>query len=165
MLSSVRKHRWTLRLQTQAGECVSNKVGELADVGAVWYYPKGVASMLSKFRMVVHSKWKMTHNTEACHKTKDVKDLSYDAMTPQWFEYKCIPNSQGLRVYKVNPKNKGRTFGANPDDNESIFCGSCHVVMESDGSEAEDVSIDTGDGKMATGVKEDKKMMTLTERL
>ena len=82
--------------------------------------------------MVVHSKWKMTYNTEACHKSKDTKDLSYDVMTPQGFECKFVPNLQGLHAHKVNPKNKGRIFGANSGDSESFFGGSCHVVKESD---------------------------------
>ena len=32
-----------------------SKVGELASVGAAWFYPKGVSKILSQFRMVVHS--------------------------------------------------------------------------------------------------------------
>ena len=65
MFSNIRRCRLTLRLQTQVGWCIMNKVGELDGVGAAWFFPKGVANMLSQFRMVVHGKWKMTCNTES----------------------------------------------------------------------------------------------------
>ena len=132
------------------------KVGELAGVGTVWCYPKEVVNMISQFRMVVHRNWKMTFNIETRHETKDFKDLSYDAMKPQGFECEFVPNSQGLHVHKVNPKNKGRTLGTNSGDSKSFFGRSCHVVIESDGSEVEDVSIDAGNDTIVAGVTEDK---------
>ena len=77
--------------------------------------------MMSQFRMVVHSKWKITYNTEMCHKSKDIKDLSYDVMTVQGFECKLVPNAQELHVCKVNPKSQGKKFGADSGGNKSIF--------------------------------------------
>ena len=90
--------------------------------------------MLSQFRMVVHIKWKMTYNTEAFHKPKNIKDLSYDVMTAQGFECQLVPNTQGLHVYKVILKNQGKMFGSDSGSNKSIFGGSYYVVMESDGT-------------------------------
>ena len=84
---------------------------------------------ISQFHIVVNSTWKMTCNAEARHKTKYIKDLSYDAMTLQGFECKLMPNSQGLDVHEVNPKNKGGIFGTNSGGNKSAFGASCHVVM------------------------------------
>ena len=111
---------------------------------------------LSHFCVVVHSKWKIICNTEARHETKDVKDLSYDVITPTGFDREFIPNSQALYVLKVNPKNKGRTLGANSGYSKSVFGISCHAVMGSDGSEVEDISIETVDGTMVTGLTDDK---------
>ena len=63
----------------------------MADAGTVWLYPKVVASTLSQFRMVVHSKWEMNYNTEAPHKSKDIKNLSYDVITVQVLECEFVP--------------------------------------------------------------------------
>ena len=56
MLSNISKCRWTLRLQTQASEFVIDKVGDMKGSGVVWYFPDGVAIILSQFRMIVYSK-------------------------------------------------------------------------------------------------------------
>ena len=34
LLTNIRKCKWTLRLQTQAGECIIDEVGDLKGVGA-----------------------------------------------------------------------------------------------------------------------------------
>ena len=56
LLTNIRKCHYALRLQTQAGECIISEVGDLKDVGTAWFYPDGVANMLSQFRMIVYSK-------------------------------------------------------------------------------------------------------------
>ena len=56
LLSNARECEWTLKLQTQAGECCIDQIGEMKGVGAVWYYLQGVANILSQFMMAKCSK-------------------------------------------------------------------------------------------------------------
>ena len=130
LLRNIRKCKWTLRLQTQTGECVIDRVGDMMGVGTVWYYPQGVANILSQFRMVIYSKWRICYSTERYHETGDVSDLSYDVTTPDGFNCSFTPNSQGLHVYQV-PKGRGtNVFGTKKKDNVTIFGGTCHAIIE-----------------------------------
>ena len=51
-----------LVLRTQAGEYRIDQIAELPGVGTVWFYPKGVANILSQYRMVVNSGYIPIHN-------------------------------------------------------------------------------------------------------
>ena len=82
MLSNIRGCKWTLRLQTQAGECAIDQVEDLTCVGMVWFYLEGVASILSQFRMIVHSKWRVYCNADKHHRSGDINDLGFDVVTP-----------------------------------------------------------------------------------
>ena len=88
LLNNIRKCRWTLRLQTQAGECIINEVGDMKGVGLVCHYPGGVANMLSQFRMIVYSKWRMTYDAVKFHRSGNIDDLNYDVTTPQCIQCK-----------------------------------------------------------------------------
>lgn len=54
---------WTLCLCTQTGRCKINLIGDLPGVGMVWYYPGGVANILSFFKLAVDSNWDLDHTT------------------------------------------------------------------------------------------------------
>jgi hypothetical protein len=56
-VTNIRKSKMTLVLRTQAGECRIDMIADLPGVGTVWYYPSGVANILSQHRMVVNSGW------------------------------------------------------------------------------------------------------------
>ena len=86
LLTNIRKCRSTLRLQTQTRDCVINEVGDMKGVGIIWFYPEGVTIVLSQFRMIVCSKWRMTHDTARFHKSGNIAHLSYNITTPQGFQ-------------------------------------------------------------------------------
>ena len=52
---NIRDCKWTLVLRTQAGECRINQIAYLPGVGTVWFYPKGVANILSQNKLVIDS--------------------------------------------------------------------------------------------------------------
>ena len=57
LVENIRRCRWTLRLQTQAGECRIDHVADMPGVGTVWFYEDGIANILSQHRMATLSKW------------------------------------------------------------------------------------------------------------
>ena len=77
----IRPCRWTLVLRTQAGVCRIDQIADLPGVGTVWYYPDGVANILSSHKLIVDSKWKMNYSTDRYYQTGDVNDLSYQCTT------------------------------------------------------------------------------------
>ena len=64
----------------------------------VWYYPKGVANILSQYRMAACSKWNINYSTDRFHKTGNPKDLSYHCTTQEGIKCLFVPNPQGLHV-------------------------------------------------------------------
>ena len=121
-------------------------MGDLAGVGLVWHYPEGVANMLSQFRMIVHSKWKVYHSADKFHESGNINDLGFDVETPQGFRCKFTPTPQGLHVYHVNKDCKGKIFGGAKVDDKLLHVGSCHAIMQ----EAYDVVQITGVNYMRT---------------
>ena len=140
LLTNIRKCRWTLRLQTQAGECVIREVGDLKGVGMVWYYPQGVANILSQFRMIVFSKWRMTFDAAKYHRSGNIDDLSYDVTTPAGIQCKFKPTPQGLHVFKINSRDGKNIFGKSSTDNITTFGGSCHALVENQNRPSPDVT-------------------------
>ena len=63
-VSDVRDCKWALLLQTQEGEYKTTKIADMKGFGVVWFYPKGMARMLSKYRMDECSKWSMSCSTD-----------------------------------------------------------------------------------------------------
>ena len=59
-----------------------DEVEDLKGVGTVWFYLNGVANILLQFRMIVHSKWRMTYDAARFYRSSNVEDLSYDVITP-----------------------------------------------------------------------------------
>ena len=128
LLANIRKCEWTLRLQTQAGECVIDEVGDLKGVGTAWFYPNGVANTLSQFRMIAYSKWRMTYDTGRFHRSGDIANLFYDATTPQGFKCKFSLTAQGLHAHEMKRRDNN-IFGTQSVDNVTIFGGDCHVLL------------------------------------
>ena len=58
-----------------------NQTADLPGVGTVWFYPDGVANIISQHRMVVQSGWNIEYSTKAYRQSGDLKDLKYDCVT------------------------------------------------------------------------------------
>ena len=126
-------------------------------VGAVWYYPDGVANILSQFRMIAHSKWRMTYDTAKYHKSGNIEDLCYDVITSEGHRCKFIPTRQGLHVYKIQCKNSKDILGSRCTDNKTIFGGSCHTLVESEDEPFENLTGVSQEGVEVTGVTNEEK--------
>ncbi|OEU10337.1 hypothetical protein FRACYDRAFT_247347 [Fragilariopsis cylindrus CCMP1102] len=98
MVINIRTSHRALRLRTQAGDCRITLIADLPGVGTVWYYPEGVANILSQHRMVVNSGWDIEYSTKRFRKTKDLSSLKYDCVTAEGVECTFSPNKEGLHV-------------------------------------------------------------------
>ena len=97
-MESIRFSTVNLVLRTQAGEYRIDQIAELPGVGTVWFYPKGVANILSQYRMVVNSGWDVDYSTKLYRKSGNMKDLKYDCFTSEGVNVTFTPNKQGLHV-------------------------------------------------------------------
>ena len=95
---NIRSSSVTLVLKTQAGECRINQIADLPGVGTVWFYPDGVANIISQHRMVVHSGWDIEYSTKAYRKSGNIKDLKYDCVTSEGVKVSFLPNEDGLHI-------------------------------------------------------------------
>ena len=86
-------------------------------VGAVWFYKKGVANILSQYRIATLSKWIIKYSTKRFHQTRRVKNLSYDVVTTEGIKcrFKLMP--ERLHVYEVSPVTNKNIFGTITIDN------------------------------------------------
>ena len=99
-------------------------------VGTVWHYPRGVAIILSQFRMIVHIKWRVYYSTDEQHRTRDIKNLGLEVITPQGLKCKFRPTYQGSHLHQVEKNNRGRIFGDIVNNINNSYVGSCHVIMQ-----------------------------------
>ena len=67
-------------------------------MGTVWFYPKGMANILSQNRMVVNSGWDVDYSTKSYRKSSNIQDLKYDCVTSEGVNVTFTPNKQGLHV-------------------------------------------------------------------
>ena len=120
-LTNIRKCKWTLKLRTQSGVCSINMVGDLPGVGTVWYYPKGVANILSQHRVITLSKWRVKFDSAMYYRTGNRMDLCYHCTTGEGVEVEFTPTAKGLHVldctkfYGLDRPN--RVFGQHVTDN------------------------------------------------
>ena len=133
LLSNTRKCKWTLRLQTQAGDYIIHQVGEMKGVGLAWFYPDGVANILSQFRMAAHSKWRMKFDADEHHKSGEIEDLSYDMTTGDGFNCNFTSTSKGLHVCSIKDRRKDGIFGTKVTNNVNILGSTCHALIENEG--------------------------------
>ena len=98
LLRNIRKCKWTLKLRTQSGVCNINMIGDLPGVGVVWYYPEGVANILSQHRVITLSKWRVKFDSDSYYRTGNRKDLCYDCTTGEGVKLQFLPTEKGLHV-------------------------------------------------------------------
>ena len=54
LLNNLRVVRTTLKIRCNAGEMTTNMVGDLNGYGTVWYHKKGIANILSLYRVTTN---------------------------------------------------------------------------------------------------------------
>ena len=128
---NIRESKMTLVLRTQAGECRINMIADLPGVGTVWYYPNGVANILSQHRMVVNSGWDVEYSTKEYRRTQNEQDLKYDCITSEGVKLSFTPNKDGLHVLDCSKYfgvgKQGYVFGKDIiDNNTNSGLAMCH---------------------------------------
>ena len=112
-----------LVLRTQAGEYRIDQIADLPEVGTLWFYPKGMADILSQHRMVVNSECDVDYSTKSYSKSGNIQDLKYDCVTSEGVNVTFTPNKQGLHVLDCREYfglGKSRcVFGRNIIDNDT----------------------------------------------
>ena len=81
LLQSTRVGGWTLKLQTQEGDCIITQIGGMGVVGTVWHYPEGLANTVSQFRVATLSKLMISYDAAKYHKIGNTKHLCYEVTT------------------------------------------------------------------------------------
>ena len=64
----------------------------------MWFYPDGVANILSQNKLVIDSKWKMYYSSDRYYQTNNVLDLSYRGMTSEGRKVTFVPTTEGLHM-------------------------------------------------------------------
>ena len=122
-LKNIRKCKWTLRLRTQSGVCSINMIGDLPGVGTVWYYPEGVANILSQHRMITLSKWRVKFDSDLYYRTGNKLDLCYNCITGENVKVKFTPTDKGLHVLDCSDyfglERPNTVFGTEITDNKT----------------------------------------------
>jgi hypothetical protein len=132
-VTNIRPSKMILVLRTQAGECRVNMIADLPGVGTVWYYPNGVANIVSQHRMVVNSGWDVEYSSTTYKKTQNVNDLAYKCVTSDGVELAFPPNKDGLHVLDCSKYfgigKQGYVFGTSIVDNKTNNgLAMCHNV-------------------------------------
>ena len=104
----------------------------LKDAGNFWFFPDGVASRLSQFRMTVFSECRIICNTDEHHQMGDIGDLCYDIVTTQGFEFRFTPALRESHARRLSPRKTDKLVSKKVHDNWSVFGGAFHAVIESD---------------------------------
>ena len=114
-----------------------------------------MANILSQFRMIEFSKWRITHDTAKFHRTGNADDLCYEVTTSQGYNCKFSLNPQGLHVRKIKRRDNN-VFGTEVVDNLSIFGGSCNVLMEDSSDPDADLAGVTNDSEVKDNNESDR---------
>ena len=124
LVVNIRQSPVTLVLRTQAGQCRINLIADLPGVGTVWYYPEGVANIISQHRMVVNSGWDVKYSTDKFRLTGKTSDLKYECTTMEGIRVDFAPNEKGLHVFDCSPfigeGKRGYVFGKDITDNKTM---------------------------------------------
>ena len=122
-VTNIRKSKMTLVLRTQAGECRIDMVADLPGVGTVWYYPAGVANILSQHRMVVNSGWDVEYSSKLYRTTLNVADLKFNCTTNEGVKVSFSSTPDGLHVMDCTEYfgvgRRGHVFGSSIIDNKT----------------------------------------------
>ena len=132
-VTNIRKSKMTLVLRTQAGKCRIDMVADLPGVGTVWYYPAGVANILSQHRMVVNSNWDVEYSSRSYKKSLNVNDLRFDCTTSEGIKVSFSSTSDGLHVLDCTRYfgvgRQGHVFGKSIiDNNTNNGLSMCHNI-------------------------------------
>ena len=122
---NIRTCKWTLVLKTQAGVCRIDQIADLPGVGTVWFYPDGVANILSMNKLIMGSGWDIDFSTRGYRRTNDVRDLAYKCETSEGVKVEFIPTQQGLHIMNCSDyfglDKSGCVFGTEVTDNGTGF--------------------------------------------
>ncbi|OEU17119.1 hypothetical protein FRACYDRAFT_237529 [Fragilariopsis cylindrus CCMP1102] len=132
-VKNIRESKMTLVLRTQAGECKINMVADLPGVGTVWYYPSGVANILSQHRMVVNSGWDVDYSSKLYRTTLDVTDLKFNCTTNEGVKVSFSSTPDGLHIMDCTDYfgagRHGHVFGDSIiDNNTNNGLSMCHNI-------------------------------------
>jgi hypothetical protein len=132
-VTNIRKSKMTLVLRTQAGECRIDMVADLPGVGTVWYYPSGVANILSQHRMVVNSNWDVEYNSKLYKNTLNINDLKFNCTTSEGVKVSFSSTPDGLHVMDCasyfGVGRQGHVFGTSIiDNNTNSGLSMCHNI-------------------------------------
>ena len=64
----------------------------------MWFYPNGMASILSQHRMVVYSGRDIEYSTKAYHKSGNIRALRHDCVTSEGMKVTFTPNEECLHT-------------------------------------------------------------------
>jgi hypothetical protein len=132
-VTNIRKSKMTLVLRTQAGECRIDTVADLPGVGTIWYYPSGVANILSQHRMVTQSGWDIDYTSRLYRKTGNDANLKFNCTTSEDIDVSFLSNKDGLHILDcskyVGVGKQGYVFGKSIIDNKTSHgLAMCHNV-------------------------------------
>jgi hypothetical protein len=138
MLVNIRNPSVVLPLRKQVGECRINQIANLPGVGTAWYYPDGVANILSQHLMVVNSGWDIEYSSKLYRKTRGISSLKYNCITCEGVKCTFAPNKDGLHVMDCSNHfvigKSGYIFGKKIIDNNvnggEDMCRSIHGTIE-----------------------------------
>ena len=102
LVYNVRKCEWTLRLQSQEGDCRINNIIDISGVGAVQFCTNHIASILSQHRMDTSSNQKIDCSTRTYCLSSNKNDLNNDTGTQEGIKCRFYPTVEGLCARKVN---------------------------------------------------------------
>ena len=113
----------------------------------------------------------MTHDTQKYHKSGNIDDLSYDVTTPEGYCCKFSPTPQGLHVFKIKDRSGSSIFDSKAGNNNAIFGGAYHVLVESQdepdsnitGVNDDTVEVSEGDSANLTGVSNNNNAVEVSE--
>ena len=113
----IRRCPRTLKLQTQAGECAIEHIGEIKGLGTLWFYSAGISNILSQFKMATCSRWQMSCDTSACSRTGYVRELCCNVINNGGRKYKFVPTRNDLHALVLNEQSANAVFGEHLTDN------------------------------------------------
>ena len=71
--------------------------------------------------MATCSRWQMSYDTAACHRTGDVRELCYNVITNEGGKCKFVPTRNGLHAWVVNEQSAKAFFGEHLTYNGTQF--------------------------------------------
>ena len=124
-------------LENTSRVCRTNQISDLPGVGTVWFYPDGVANILSQNQLVVDRKEKNNCSTDQYYQTKNVLGLSCHYMTSKGRNVTFLPTPEELHVIDCSEYFKeGKdvcVFGVEVTTNNTNFGENMGICNTSDG--------------------------------